>query len=141
MIICTLLLAELQPCLSQGMPIRCYAATMFSSSAAVQRIVCSHGFAGSAAQLRRDPSHVLPAFQTNTCSRGFAAGPKLKPYSSYKERFRTSATGRIKFQRPGHRHRRFRKTPKRNAQLRKGRMLVATAAKTMQKLGFIRKRF
>lgn len=47
----------------------------------------------------------------------------MKHYSSYKERFRMTGTGGIKFMRPGHRHKRFVKSPKRNAALRKGKML------------------
>ena len=47
----------------------------------------------------------------------------MKHYSSYKERFRMSASGAIKYMRPGHRHKRFVKSPKRNAGLRKGQML------------------
>lgn len=34
-----------------------------------------------------------------------------------------SASGAIKYMRPGHRHKRFVKSPKRNAGLRKGQML------------------
>jgi len=73
---------------------------------------CDRGFAATSARVSpilAYPRSEHPASQSSN-TRSFAAkAPKLKPYSSYRERFRTSADGLIKFQRPGHRHRRFRK--------------------------------
>jgi ribosomal protein L35 len=63
-------------------------------------------------------------------------GGKMKVYSSYKERFKMSATGKIRYMRPGHRHKRFVKGSNRNRSLRKGKNLFNTYANTMKKLGF-----
>ncbi|DBA74951.1 TPA: hypothetical protein ACH3X1_010297 [Trebouxia sp. C0004] len=68
-------------------------------------------------------------------------GGKLKPYSSYKERFKTTATGLILFKRPGHRHKRFNKGPHRNRQLRRTQVLTNAYTATMQRLGFVSRRF
>ncbi|DBB14643.1 TPA: hypothetical protein ACH3X3_004277 [Trebouxia sp. C0006] len=68
-------------------------------------------------------------------------GGKLKPYSSYKERFKTTATGLILFKRPGHRHKRFSKGPHRNRQLRRTQVLTNAYTATMQRLGFVSRRF
>ncbi|KAL0034063.1 hypothetical protein WJX79_006512 [Trebouxia sp. C0005] len=68
-------------------------------------------------------------------------GGKLKPYSSYKERFKTTASGLILFKRPGHRHKRFNKGPHRNRQLRRTQVLTNAYTATMQRLGFVSRRF
>lgn len=68
-------------------------------------------------------------------------GGKLKPYSSYKERFKTTANGLILFKRPGHRHKRFSKGPHRNRQLRRTQVLTSAYTATMQRLGFVSRRF
>ena len=73
---------------------------------------CDHGFAAAAARVgtvQSHPSVEKLAIQSSYTRSFTAKAPKLKPYSSYRERFRTSADGFIKYQRPGHRHRRFRK--------------------------------
>jgi large subunit ribosomal protein L35 len=63
-------------------------------------------------------------------------GCKLKVYSSFKERFKLTATGRVKYMPPGHRHKRSSKSMDQNRNLRKSSMLFSTYAKTMKKLGF-----
>lgn len=68
-------------------------------------------------------------------------GGKLKPYSSYKERFKTTATGLVLFKRPGHRHKRFSKGPHRNRQLRRTQVLTNAYTATMQRLGFVSRHF
>lgn len=55
---------------------------------------------------------------------------------SYKERFRMTATGKIRYQKPGHRHKRFVKGPKRNRNLRGENLLHDAYARVMKKLGF-----
>lgn len=75
--------------------------------------------------------------------RGFATklrprftGCKLKPYSSYKERFKMTGTGKIRYMRPGAVHKHFNKSRRQNAELSKTKVLYETYAKTMRKLGF-----
>lgn len=50
-------------------------------------------------------------------------GGKLKVYSSFKERFKLTANGKIKYMPPGHRHKRSSKTPDQNRALRKSNVL------------------
>lgn len=64
------------------------------------------------------------------------AGGKLKVYSSFKERFKLTATGKIKYMPPGHRHKRSAKTADQNRALRKSNVLFSTYANTMKRLGF-----
>lgn len=87
-------------------------------------------FAMQALQLR-GVSKLTPRFK----------GSKLKPYSSYKERFKTTATGLIMYKRPGHRHKRFNKGPHRNRQLRRTQLVTNAYTATMQRLGFVSRRF
>lgn len=82
---------------------------------------------------------IAPLFTRGFAARGLKpefVGGKLKPYSSYRERFRVEAGGRIRCQRPGHRHKRFVKGPKRNRKLRQRMTLHDAYARTMKKLGF-----
>ena len=60
---------------------------------------------------------------------------------SYRERFKTTGSGAIVYQRPGHRHKRFAKGPKRKRQLRGRNVLQVTYAKTMKRLGFVARSF
>lgn len=66
------------------------------------------------------------------CRRGLA----LQVYSTFKERFKLTATGKVRLMRPGHRHKRTPKSSDQNRRLRKGMNLFDTYAKTMKKLGF-----
>ena len=57
-------------------------------------------------------------------------------YSTFKERFKLTGTGKIRLMHPGHRHKRTPKSSDQNRRLRKGMNLFDTYAKTMKKLGF-----
>ncbi len=60
----------------------------------------------------------------------------MQVYSRYKERFKLTATGKVLFFRPGHRHKRWAKTSKQLRNLRKSVTMHDTYAHTMKKLGF-----
>ncbi|KAK9844548.1 hypothetical protein WJX74_003893 [Apatococcus lobatus] len=88
------------------------------------------------------PKWKVAARQT---ARGFAdkswdviqpAKTKLKLYSSYKERFKMTGSGKIRAMRPGHRHKRFVKSNNQNRALRKTKLVHHAYAQTMKKLGF-----
>ncbi|EIE24704.1 hypothetical protein COCSUDRAFT_32793 [Coccomyxa subellipsoidea C-169] len=91
--------------------------TQLKQNGALHAVLSARWFSGS----KLKPKHV---------------GGKLKVYSSFKERFKLTGTGRVKYMPPGHRHRRSRKSADQNRQLRKSSMLFSTYAKTMKKLGF-----
>ncbi len=91
--------------------------TQLKQNGALHAVLLARWFSGS----KLKPKHV---------------GGKLKVYSSFKERFKLTGTGRVKYMPPGHRHRRSRKSADQNRQLRKSSMLFSTYAKTMKKLGF-----
>jgi ribosomal protein L35 len=63
-------------------------------------------------------------------------GGKQKSYSSYKERFKTTGTGKIRYMRPGHVHKRCKKSSRHNAQLAKTQLVQPAYAKIMRKIGF-----
>ncbi|KAK9814093.1 hypothetical protein WJX72_000547 [[Myrmecia] bisecta] len=63
-------------------------------------------------------------------------GGKLKPYTAYKERFKLTATGLVRYFRSGHRHRRFIKSNKQRRGLKKSAIMHDAYATTMKRLGF-----
>lgn len=63
-------------------------------------------------------------------------GGKLKPYSSYKERFKLTGTGKVLFPGLGHVHKRFNKGRQQRLRLSKTKVLHLAYAKTMKRLGF-----
>lgn len=56
---------------------------------------------------------------------------------SYKSRFRTLGSGEIKYQRPGHVHKRFNKSGRQRLDLKKPQEVKPSYAKIMKKLGFV----
>jgi ribosomal protein L35 len=68
-------------------------------------------------------------------------GGKMKPYSAYKRRFKTTATGKIKYMKPGHVHKRFNKGGRQLDTLSGSKIMHRTYQKVMQKLGFTRRSF
>lgn len=64
-------------------------------------------------------------------------GGKLKPSSAFKERFRTTGTGKIKYQRAGHVHKRFNKSNRQRRELGQPKIMHSTYAKILKKLGFV----
>lgn len=68
---------------------------------------------------RQSSAHLKPKF----------TGSKLKVYSTFKERFKLTGTGKIRLMRPGHRHKRTPKSSDQNRRLRKGMNLFDTYAK------------
>jgi ribosomal protein L35 len=68
-------------------------------------------------------------------------GGKMKPYSAYKRRFKTTATGKIKYMKPGHVHKRFNKGTRQLDTLSGSKIMHRTYQKVMQKLGFTRRSF
>jgi len=68
-------------------------------------------------------------------------GGKLKPYSAFKSRFKMTATGKIRFMRPGNVHKRHNKGRRQLQDLGQTQMVQDTYAKTMKRLGFVMRRF
>ncbi|KAK9804589.1 hypothetical protein WJX73_003635 [Symbiochloris irregularis] len=68
-------------------------------------------------------------------------GKKLRPYSSYKERFKMTGEGKIKRMRPGHRHKRSSKSGRQNLLLKGSAMVFSAVANKMKRLGFDRRAF
>lgn len=104
--------------------------SLASSKACTPAVNDLYSFASQVMQSRH-MSKLVPRF----------TGGKLRPYTSYRERFKTSGTGLILFRRPGHRHKRYSKGPKRNRQLRSTQVLTQAYTATMQRLGFVSRRF
>lgn len=79
--------------------------------------------------------------------RGFATlkpkfvGGKLKTYSSFKQRFKMTANGKILRFRPGHRHKRVVKSGRQNRELGSAVVVHPTFATIMKHLGFKRRSF
>ncbi|EFN52243.1 hypothetical protein CHLNCDRAFT_139123 [Chlorella variabilis] len=70
--------------------------------------------------------HLVPRFR----------GGKVKPYSSYKRRFKLTATGKVLYPRPGHVHKRFNKTKRQLFELSGMQVMKPRYAKTVKKIGF-----
>ena len=68
-------------------------------------------------------------------------GGKVKPYSSLKERFKMTATGKFIRFRPGHRHKRVVKSGRQNRELSSSRVVYPASANIMKRLGFARRHF
>ena len=68
-------------------------------------------------------------------------GGKLKPYSAFKSRFKMTGTGKIRYMRPGHVHKRYNKGSRQLQELGETKVMQATYAKTMRRLGFTMRRF
>lgn len=88
------------------------------------------------------------AFGQHQQSRGYASGPvprftgkKLKPYSSYRERFKLMANGKIKRMHPGHRHKRHPKSGRQNLLLKGSAVVFPAVANKMKRIGFTRRAF
>lgn len=67
--------------------------------------------------------------------------PSWSCFSSYKERFKMTGSGKIRAMRPGHRHKRFVKSNNQNRALRKTKLVHCAYAQTMKKLGFSMRSF
>lgn len=68
-------------------------------------------------------------------------GGKLKPYSSFKQRFKLTGGGRIRYMRPGHVHKRHSKGRRQLQELSESKIMHPTYEKTMKRLGFVMRRF
>jgi ribosomal protein L35 len=68
-------------------------------------------------------------------------GGKLKPYSAFKNRFKMTATGKIRYMRPGNVHKRHNKGRRQLQDLGETQVMQITYAKTMKRLGFVMRRF
>ncbi|KAL4539558.1 hypothetical protein Ndes2437B_g02076 [Nannochloris sp. 'desiccata'] len=68
-------------------------------------------------------------------------GGKLKPYSAFKNRFKMTATGKIRYMRPGNVHKRHNKGRRQLQDLGETQVMQNTYAKTMKRLGFVMRRF
>ena len=68
-------------------------------------------------------------------------GGKLKPYSAFKNRFKMTATGKIRYMRPGNVHKRHNKGRRQLHDLGKTQIMQDTYSKTMKRLGFVMRRF
>ncbi|KAI3432874.1 hypothetical protein D9Q98_010457 [Chlorella vulgaris] len=80
---------------------------------------------------RTDSAHIKLRFK----------GGKVKPYSSYKHRFKVTATGKILFPSPGYVHKRFNKSHRQLGDLSKKQVMKPRYAKTVKKLGFALRHF
>jgi ribosomal protein L35 len=65
----------------------------------------------------------------------------MKPYTSYRSRFKMTATGKIRYMRPGRTHKRHNKGRRQLADLGATQMMDEAWAKTMRRLGFVMRRF
>ncbi len=61
---------------------------------------------------------------------------KIKPYSSWKKRFRITSSGEFQRKQKGKRHKAFSKSPKQRMRLRAMKLVHATLEKPMRKLGY-----
>ena len=61
---------------------------------------------------------------------------KIKPYSSWKKRFRITASGEFQRKQKGRRHKSFSKSPKQRMRLRAVRLVHTTLVTPMRKLGY-----
>jgi ribosomal protein L35 len=68
-------------------------------------------------------------------------GGKLKPYSAFKNRFKMTATGKIRYMRPGNVHKRHNKGRRQLQDLGETQVMQNTYSKTMKRLGFVMRRF
>lgn len=70
-------------------------------------------------------------------------GGKLKPYSAFKNRFKMTGTGKIRYMRPGNVHKRHNKGRRQLQDLGETQVMQTTSAyaKTMKRLGFVMRRF
>jgi ribosomal protein L35 len=68
-------------------------------------------------------------------------GGKLKPYSAFKNRFKMTASGKIRYMRPGNVHKRHNKGRRQLQDLGETQVMQNTYAKTMKRLGFVMRRF
>ena len=62
--------------------------------------------------------------------------PPLPACSAYKSRFKVTASGLVRYQRPGHVHKRFNKSRRRLCGLKGTKIVGATYTKVFKKLGF-----
>lgn len=76
-------------------------------------------------------SHLVPRF----------IGGKIKPYSSYKQRFKLTGGQKIRFMKPGYVHKRYNKSTRRLFSLSKTEVVHNAYAVTMKKLGFSMRHF
>lgn len=58
------------------------------------------------------------------------------PRRAFKDRFRTLASGEIKYQRAGHVHKRFNKSNRQRLELKQTKLVATVFAKKMKQLGF-----
>lgn len=133
------------PCLLRSVAIQPYSTQSqstqsFSTCSALQptatisllpRICCQDGLMHTQMMQVRHMSKLKPKF----------TGGKLRPFSSFSERFKVTGSGLIVFKRPGHRHKRFSKGPHRNRQLRRTQVLTNAYTTTMKKLGFVSRHY
>lgn len=69
-------------------------------------------------------------------SRTVAPPTATPPRRAFKDRFRTLASGEIKYQRAGHVHKRFNKSNRQRLELKQTKLVATVFAKKMKQLGF-----